>query len=217
MSTPLKMLVAASLLMTACRGGPGASTDADAMSAEAHRRESAEHHREHLEHRRRYESGTRRGYDDSDRYPQELEGYNPTAVYLRLARQHEVHAREHLAAARSLEAFEDAACTPFTPEIRSVCPLLGQVETVIEIPGGVRVLLSPTVDADAAVAHMRCHLAFGRARGRAGMNECPLYVPAVHVEWAGDSQAVDLRSTDPSRIDELRHRSRSHLLPRPLE
>lgn len=149
--------------------------------------------------------------------PQELEGYNPTTVYLRLARQHEKHASEHLSAARRLEEFEQGGCKAFAPEIRAVCPLLGQVDAVEDVPGGVRVWLSEGVDVDAAVAHMRCHLAFGRAHGRAGMESCPLYVPEVRVERVRQSRGVDLESSDPGPVDELRQRTRLHVVPRPVE
>jgi hypothetical protein len=59
----------------------------------------------------------------------------------------------------------------------------------------------------AAVAHMRCHLAFARARGRAGMPECPLYLGGVRAEPMAGSQIVDLLVTDPGDLELLRLRT----------
>lgn len=182
------------------------------MSAEAHRREAAEHEREADEHESQYDADARVP-DERLRYPQEFEAYNPTAGYLRLAREHRRHALEHLEAAHALEQFEAAECGAFAPGTRAVCPLLGQVDGVDDIPGGVRVRLAKGVPRHAVAAHMRCHLAFARARGRGGMRECPLYLHGVGVELPPDSEAIDLLVTDTGDVEALRLRTHGHLEP----
>ena len=92
-----------------------------------------------------------------------------------------------------------------------MCPLLGQVEEVDDIPGGVRVRLAKGVPRHAAAAHMRCHLAFARARKRTGMQACPLYLPGVGVELPPNSDAIDLLVADPRDVKALRLRTRGHL------
>lgn len=197
-------------LLTLGCAGPSPGTQPDAMSSEAHRREAAEHEREAGEHQRRYDARAKTP-DDLARYPQEFEAYNPTAVYLRLARKHRRHARQHLDAAHLLEQFEEEECGAFAPETRAVCPLLGQVDGVEDIPGGVRVHLAKGVPRHAAAAHMRCHLAFARIQGRTGMQECPLYLRGVRVELPPDSEAVDLLIADPLDVEALRARTHGHL------
>lgn len=64
---------------------------------------------------------------------------------------------------------------------------------------------------NAAVTHMRCHEAFARARGREGMDTCPLYMPGVWVERFGTSSEVDLLALDPDDVGRLRQRTRAHL------
>lgn len=197
------------LLALGC-AAPSPGARPDAMSAEAHRREATEHEREAGAHERRYDARAKTP-DDLDRYPQEFEAYNPTAVYLRLAREHRTHAREHLDAAHLLEQFEEAECGAFAPETRVVCPLLGQVDRVEDIPDGVRVHLAEGVPRHPAAAHMRCHLAFARTRGRAGMLECPLYLSGVRVELPPGSEAVDLIVANPLDVEALRLRTHGHL------
>jgi len=110
-----------------------------------------------------------------------------------------------------LESFEEAECAAFPPETRVVCPLLGQVDAVEDISGGVRVRLAEDVPLHAALAHMRCHLAFARARGRVGMQECPLYLSGVRIEPAAGSRSVDLLVADPADLETLRLRPLRHL------
>ena len=213
------------LLALGC-GWLGAGTQPDDMSAEAHRREAKEHFREKAEHRERYDPeardvysppwygvypyGYRYGYRDNDFYWGTGE-YNPTAIHLRQAAEHERHAREHLEAARALEEFEESHCQAFPPETRVVCPLVGQVKALKNVAGGVRVQIAEEVNVNAAAAHMRCHQAFARTRARVGMDTCPLYLRGVHVERIGQSRAVELTVLDAGDVDELRRQARLHL------
>ena len=223
------------LVVTAC-GWLGAGAAPGATSAEAHRREAAKHSGEAAEHREQYDpearavpcrgwygraTSTRRtggkgAYPGGDGHPYCLSDfywatreYNPTAMHLTHAADHEQRTREHLEAARALEHFEEEQCQAFPPETRVVCPLLGQVDALEDVSGGVRLQLGEEVNVNAAVAHMLCHQAFARTRGNAGMDECPLYLPGVRVERIGRSRSVEL--TDPEDVDELRRRARTHL------
>ena len=107
--------VSRSVLLALGCGWLGAGTQPDDMSAEAHRREAKEHFREKAEHRERYDPeardvysppwygvypyGYRYGYRDNDFY-WDIGEYNPTAIHLRHAAEHERRAREHFEATR---------------------------------------------------------------------------------------------------------------------
>lgn len=133
------------------------------------------------------------------------------------ARSHESRAapdvalgRAHAAAARELERFEEAECTKFEPLMRSECPFWYGVAEVEDIPGGALLRLRPGISADAVLEHMRCHHAFGRARGFSNMPACPLYLRGIELRPQGD-HAVAIVGGDPSNVDAIRTRSRSHL------
>ena len=205
--------------------GPG--TRPDDMSAEAHRREAEGHARWEAEHMRGYdpEARVRHGtpappgvvlprprydYRDTDLYF-EVREYNPTEVHRDRAKGHGKLAREHEHAARVLEEFEEAQCQAFPKETRGVCPLVAQVESLENVFGGVRVRLMGGANVNAALTHMRCHQAFARARGREGMDSCPLYMAGVWLERVGSTRDVDLLALDPDEVGELRRRAREHL------
>ncbi len=202
-------------------------TRPDDMSAEAHRQEAEEHARWESEHMRGYdpEARVRYGvpapadvslprpryvYRDTDFYFEARE-YNPTQVHRDRAKGHGKLAREHTHAARVLEEFEEAACQAFPKETRATCPLVAQVESLEDVFGGVRARLAEGTNVNAAITHMRCHQAFARARGREGMDSCPLYMPGVWVERVGSTREVDLLALDSDEIGELRQRAREHL------
>jgi hypothetical protein len=54
---------------------------------------------------------------------------------------------------------------------------------------------------------MRCHYAYARARAFDERVSCPLYMPGIEITQAG-ATAVDLTTRDPSKVAELRARSR---------
>lgn len=202
-------------------------TRPDDMSAEEHRREAEEHSRWEAEHRRAYDpearvrigaspeygpysQRARFGYRYSDLY-WDVREYNPTEAHRDRAERHGKLAREHARAARTLEDFEEFECQAFPRETRAVCPLEAQVESIEDVFSGVRVHLAEGTNVNAAVTHMRCHQAFARARGREGMDTCPLYMPGVWVERFGTSSEVDLLALDPDDVGRLRQRTRAHL------
>lgn len=134
----------------------------------------------------------------------------------RSAELHADHARQHERAALELERSEDATCRGFAVAERAGCPLLLGVETLIDVPGGVRVEFDRDSDVGRIVAHVRCHLAYERTRGFE-TPLCPLYLRGVHVERMLDSRVVDILAADPQTVTEVRQRAREQSIPARLE
>lgn len=228
--------LAAGLALAAC-AAPG--TRPDDMSAAEHREQANKHARRGEQHGALYDP--RRSEQRDVWHPDvgeagagffSKEVYNPTAVHEQHAEEHGAHAEEHLAAARELESFETEQCARFPKETRAVCPLLGGIVAVEDlevrpppppvrpkgVPAqrawrrGVRIEFAPGTNLDAVVAHMRCHVAFARARAGEGMHACPLYLDprSLRVRRGVEAGTVELTTTDPALLDELRHRTRGH-------
>jgi hypothetical protein len=208
----------------------GSGTEPDAMSAEAHEHASSQHIEKALEHEQRYRPDVEvpRSSDRSDDpefsdyysasdtnyfndYHWGADTYNSTERHLRHGERHRLHADAHEGAARELKTYEELQCGAFPVETRQLCPLLGQVESVEDVPGGVRIRFSEGVDVNAAVAHMRCHLAFARSKGRSGMDSCPLYLAGIEISRAAARPEVDLLADDASTLELLRQRVRAHV------
>jgi len=139
--------------------------------------------------------------------------YNPSVRHLTHAAQYEALAKKHRHAAESLEGFEEAQCGSFPPETRVQCPLLGQLTSAEDIEDGIRVRFADDIDMNAAVAHLRCHIAFSRARGKDGMDSCPLYLEDVRASRVGSSSEVDFQVEKRSDLNKLRRRMRTHVVP----
>lgn len=197
-------------ILLACT--PGSRHETKPMGGAAHEAQARAHDRAAGAHERQAASGAAQSADRL-RYPQELERYDPAARHRRLGEEHRDHARAHRDVARALRQFEQAQCADFPPERRALCPLLGAVTETEAVPGGVRVRLAPGVPLHAAVAHIRCHIAFGRAHGFEGMDECPLYLPGVRVEPTDGPHALELLVGPDGRVEALRTRI-LRLLPR---
>ncbi|MEQ9077161.1 MAG: hypothetical protein RLP09_25090 [Sandaracinaceae bacterium] len=208
MSTCVLGVVLTAALAMAC-GSSG--THPDDMSAEAHREAAAGEEREAAEHQSHYDEDTgdgtgQHGVDPALYYG--IDVYNPTREHRRKARQHRLLAEQHRSAAAALEAFEEQECARFPPETRAICPLLGQLASIEDVEGGVRLRFADGVRENAIAAHMRCHLAFGRTHGREGMDLCPLYVDGASV---GSNDGITLTtSAGDDAVAELRRRSRAH-------
>lgn len=141
--------------------------------------------------------------------------YNPTQSHLTDAVTLESQATDHLNAAKTLEKYEERQCASFPPKTRATCPILGHIDAVEEAFGGVRLRFDESVNVNAAVAHVRCHMAFARTRARVGMEACPLYTPGLSVARVGD-RTIELTAGDREGLEELRIRSRRHLaVPQP--
>lgn len=194
-------------------------------SVEEHEQEASVHEAKESAHEGHYDPnvsvelsrGTSQGREDQDKYSINdynwgERRYNPTERHLEHAARHQQHASAHRKAAQALEQFEESECSAFPPETRALCPLIGQVRSEEEIPGGVRVRFADGVNVEAATAHIRCHLAFARARGYQGMDRCPLYIRGVRVlESDSDPGAVDLLADDETDVTLLREQVAEHV------
>lgn len=231
--------VACGFLLAACAAQ---GTRPDDMSAAEHRTEAKERAGQGEAHGARYDAEHRAhrevwhpdvGETGAGFFSREV--YNPTAVHADHASEHRAHAEEHLAAARELEAFEVQECGMFPKETRAVCPLQGGVVAAEDLDvrprpaslrpkgvptrlawrRGVRIAFVPGTNVEAVAAHMRCHIAFARTRARQGMDACPLYLDSrsLDVRRGADAGTVELTTSDPALLGELRRRTRRHVGP----
>lgn len=202
-----------------------ASTEPDAMSEEAHRQRADDLHARAGRHSERYDPTQIRVSDSTHGGYQGIAGgdapgsthptppgqiVDPTAGHLRESRRLRALAREHTAAADALAAFEAVECAAIPAAERAPCPLVSVVEAARPIEGGMALSLAPGADIAGILRHARCHIAFGRRSGRAGMTSCPLYVEGAAIEAEGER--LLLRSDRPSAVDELRRRATLHAM-----
>ncbi|MGZ3406234.1 MAG: hypothetical protein ACXVAN_07295 [Polyangia bacterium] len=193
------------------------------MSAAAHREEAARERSRAEDAYARWQPGSRvplpgapAGSTDAPRmYPIDLYPYNPTDRALRDAERHVRHAREHEAAAVALEGFEDNECRDFAPKARAACPLLGPVMAIEDRANGVHFVLPSGAQVEAIVAHMRCHLAFARARAFADAGDCPLYMRGVEIAASADGHGIDVTSRDSAVVNDIQVKSRLSSTPQP--
>jgi hypothetical protein len=134
---------------------------------------------------------------------------NPTESRLAEAEWRLMHARAHERAARELERFEASECRGVPPRERAACPLLAPVQSLRDLPDGVRVELAPRANLDAVVASMRCHYAFARTRGFSDeAAACPLYIRGIEIARSRDGSAIEIRGATPQVTNEIRRRVR---------
>ncbi|MDB4979415.1 MAG: hypothetical protein JWM82_167 [Myxococcales bacterium] len=197
------------LLLCASCSGANQAVKPDDMSAAQHRQEATQERQLAGVERNKYRPEDDRpiagGKGDTDA------ATNPTEGHLVAAAQYEKHARQHEAAARALEKFEQNECEKIPSATRAACPLLGPVRRFDDIPGGVRVTLVPGSPVDAIVAHMRCHYAFARARGFSENVTCPLYIEGIEIKRGSGPDAIELVSSDPSVQQTVRARAREEI------
>jgi hypothetical protein len=177
-STHLVRAAAAALALAGC-----AHTADDQLTAVEHRTAAEEHKAKGERAAAEYEPGldvkvpARGPFIDSPNGG--LTTYNPTADRLIEADREMRRASEHLAAARRLEAFEDAACREIPPAERSSCPLLASwISVVRETTTGLEFDLKPTIDGRDTHRRLECHLAWARANGFERPS-CPLFLPGL--------------------------------------
>jgi hypothetical protein len=180
----------------------------DDLSAEEHRRQATRERDAAAAERAHFDPHARAMSPVQVQNLPMLSEYNPTQKHLRTAAQHAAHARAHEAAAASLEQFEDDACKPLSAAARSACPILGTLKAIDDIDGGVRVELADANALDVTVAHMRCHLAYARARAFQVVADCPLYLRGVEIRRSADGRAIELVGGSRALQDELRRRVR---------
>ncbi len=200
------------VLGAACASTPGAQPDD--MSATDHRKHAdAEDQRAKKDAERYDPNATADTTIQAGTWAYDTVTYNPTAIHLDHAREHGKHAKDHRAAAAELEKFEQGECKLFPPETRKVCPLLGTVEEVEDVEGGVRIRLHDKLDRKAALDHVKCHLAYAGTEGNKGMDGCPLYIGGVTVTAGADKKVIELKAGSPETVPELRKRTRDHVAP----
>jgi len=131
------------------------------------------------------------------------------------ARSYAKHADEHRRAAELLDTFEAAECTRSPHQDRAMCPILEDVVRVENTRTGVRLFLIEGADTEKVVNHMRCHHAFGKARGFEDMESCPLYLKQVriHVVQPG---VIEMTSGRSGTAAEIQRRSRDHVMAEPV-
>jgi len=193
----------------------------DDMSASHHRAVAKQHEREATKDAKRYDPNAeayrpRRGgggganTGDTENFDVP---HNPTAVHLGHAQEHKEHARQHLAAAQTLERFEGDACRKVPKDKRAACPLLGQVQRVQDIPDGVRIYMVKGVQVKTALAQMKCHYAYGRVMARKGMDRCPLYLKDLTIRADQAYRFVEITSKDAQVVREIQRRMKLHVSP----
>ena len=92
--------------------------------------------------------------------------YNPSDMHLQEADREMVKANAHLAAAKSLETFEDKACAGLSAGERSSCPLFASsVKRVEWVKDGFKLVMKDPNQTAPTFARLRCHLAYAVASG----------------------------------------------------
>jgi hypothetical protein len=181
----------------------------DDMSAAAHRRE-AERERQiahdHLDEYVPESIMTMASGREDVSHPVVI--YNPTSWHLAEADRHSEHARQHEQAARDLERFEEGECREFPPETRAACPIVGGVAVARVTARGVILELAPGVPFEALAAHMRCHLAFSRARGYDANVTCPVYMKGLTIRADARARTIALEGPDAAAGREVQRRTR---------
>ena len=144
----------------------------------------------------------------ADVVDQELHRYNPTDWHKQEAQRLTAHAKAHEAAAAELEKFEAVECRDFQAKVRAACPVAGPIARVEELPNGVRFVLVDNAPLKAVVGHMRCHLAWARARGFENTLGCPVYIKGIEIQATADGKAIEITAKDKPIVAELKKRSR---------
>ena len=171
---------------------------ADDMSAVQHRHEA----------QREKEAAAKEGGARPLAAPAEPGGPDWNEERRREAERRREHARQHESAAAFLEHFEDQACRHVSSSSRAGCPLLGPVTRIDDVPGGIRATFAVEKRAAAALAEMRCHQAYARARHFDAAVGCPLYVPDIEIRQALDPRAIEIVSRDEKTVRLIRERGR---------
>ena len=136
------------------------------------------------------------------------QAFDPNEGPRRRAEAAREHARQHESAAKFLERFEDEACAGVPAASRAACPLLGPLESLEDVPGGVRVTFADKSRVKTAIAEMRCHYAYARARHFDETVGCPLYMKGIEVRPSLDPRAVEIVAHDEATTTLIRARAR---------
>jgi hypothetical protein len=193
-------------------GQTSPSVRPDEMSAEGHRQEAAktaaaaDRERREADARMPPPNLTLTGGGNPQGYYYDRNVYDARNEHPLRARELSEHARQHERAATALEQFEEAECRQFPPATRAACPLLGPVVRITDIADGVDVELAPGTRVDAALAHMRCHLAFAQAHGFQAATSCPLYIKGIEIHAGTTPRTIEIVASDRKTARELQER-----------
>ncbi len=209
------VIAALSMLTLASCGAAG--TKPDDMTVDAHRAHAASAGAAAAKHGEKYDSKARTA--DPVAVSSDVTGgvvewpvtnYNPTDHHLVQAQRLNKAAIAHAAAAAALEKFEAGECGKFPSTTRAMCPLRGPISYWEPLANGVRLHVREGVAMAAVAAHTRCHFAFGRAHGRTGMPDCPIYVGDLEIKVDAGARTLDLTATATGAAAELQRRAATH-------
>ncbi len=112
--------------------------------------------------------------------------YNPTQEHQMAADTELRLAASHLAAAKKLETFEDAACKEIAPAERAACPLLGSLVVKVQHTAtGFQLAMKPGADVADIYRRLNCHLSYARATGFERPS-CPLFLKGTTIRREGE-------------------------------
>jgi hypothetical protein len=115
-----------------------------------------------------------------------FEPYNPGDEHMQAADRELVEANAHLVAAKSLEKFEDKACTGLSAGERASCPLFASSVSRVEwLQDGFKLTFKEGAGAGKTYARLRCHLAFAYSNGFV-QPSCPLFIKGTTLKQSGD-------------------------------
>jgi hypothetical protein len=198
-------------LATACSSTPPGAHPHD-MSAAEHREHAAAEDDNATSHEGKHDPNLVVSGTGGETFTYDVTGYNPTDFHRELAVEHKGHADAHRAAAAALEKFENENCGLFPPATRKECPVMDTLSSVDKADNGAVLHFQEKVNKKAALAHVRCHIAFAATQGHKGMDACPLYVKGVKVQ-AMPNGDITLSVDDAKLVPTLQQRSSDHVHP----
>jgi len=201
-----------SIVLSAACGGGSAGTQPGDMSADEHRAAARAEDEQASTHQAE-EAQAVQPSQASTLTPVgvafDLDLYDPREAHGAAEQTHRHLAEEHRQAAETLESFEEAECASFPSETRVLCPLMGQLASAEDVPGGVKLSFNEGVNVEAVTAHLRCHTAYAATHGREGMTHCPMYVEGAAI--GTDEGAVLITTGTAGAVSDVRRRTRSHV------
>ena len=207
----VSVITFAAILVAACSSTPPGANPHD-MSADEHREHAAAHDAQADSHEGKHDPNLLVESNSAGGDSFSVASYNPTDFHRELAVEHKGHADAHRAAAAKLESFEAQECGRFPPATRKECPLLGTMASIDKIDKGATLHFKPKVNTKAALAHVKCHLAFAATEGFKGMDACPLYVKGATVSALPNGD-LNLTVEDAKLVTAVQQRAASHVSP----
>lgn len=182
------------LTLLACACAPAAK-----LTVLEHRNEAGIHERKSLAARARAEAQSQRAPPRSISLGQSdgtFDAYSPAATSTAEADAELRKANAHLAAARTLIAFEARACEGLSEAERTACPLFAStVERVLPDRDGLVLHFKPGVDVAQTYRQLSCHLAYAASTGF-DRPSCPLFVKGMMISRNGDRGIAFLGEND---------------------